>query len=91
MLALDETAGGTTCHKQRAAAAAVHAAAGDGYRQVTAGSCGNYGLVIARAAAAAQLPATIVIPVPFTADTSAMIRAGARVLRTGRTYEVWAT
>lgn len=87
VLALDETAGGTTCHKQRAADAAVHAAAGDGYRRVTAGSCGNYGLVVARAAAAARLPATIVVPVPFTADPGLMIGAGARVLRIGTAYE----
>jgi threonine synthase len=87
LLALDETGRGEACHKQRAADAAVVAAARDGYRRVTAGSCGNYGRAVARAAEAAQLAATIVVPASFTADTSAISQTGARVLRIGTTYE----
>jgi threonine synthase len=87
VLALDETRRGEVCHKQRAADAAVAAAAHDGYQQVTAGSCGNYGLAVARAAEAAQLAATVVVPASFTADTSAISQTGARVLRIGTTYE----
>lgn len=84
---LDETGRGARCHKQRAADAAMAATARDGYQRVTVGSCGNYGWAVARAAAAAGLDVTVVVPAGFTVDTSRMAAAGARVMRRGRTYE----
>ena len=87
LLALDETGGGLRCHKQRAADAAISAAAREGYRRVAVGSCGNYGWAVARAAAAAGMDAIVVVPAGFAVDTSRMTGAGARVLRAGATYE----
>ena len=87
LLALDETGGGVRCHKQRAADAAVTAAARDGYGGVVVGSCGNYGWAVARSARAAGLAAIVVVPAGFAVDTGGMIAAGARVVRAGTTYE----
>lgn len=84
---LDETGGGVRCHKQRAADAAVAAVVRAGYRLVTVGSCGNFGWAVARAAHAAGVHALVVVPVGFTADVSRIARAGARVIRSGATYE----
>jgi len=88
LLVLDETDGGRRCHKQRAADAVVAAAARAGYRQVTAGSCGNYGVALAHAAAQARLSATVVVPAAFgQVNLRPMRDLGARVIRAGDTYE----
>lgn len=87
VLVLDETAGGTRCHKQPAAEAAVRAAAATGAEQVVVGSCGNYGWAVARAARTAGVEATVVVPAGFAVDLGRMAAAGATVLRMGATYE----
>lgn len=87
VLVLDETGGGTRCHKQPAAEAAVTAAAAEGFVRVVVGSCGNYGWAVARAAQAAGVDATVVVPGGFTVDVDRMLTAGAVVVRAGATYE----
>lgn len=87
VLVLDETAGGSRCHKQPAAEAAVRAAAAAGFEQVVVGSCGNYGWAVARAARAEGVEATVVVPAGFAVDGVRMAAAGATVLRMGTTYE----
>jgi len=88
LLVLDETDSGRRCHKQRSADAVVAAAAQAGYTKLTAGSCGNYGLAIAQAAARVGLPATVVVPASFgQADVGSIRDLGARVIRVGETYE----
>lgn len=87
VLALDETAGGSRCHKQPAAEAAVRAAAAAGFEQVVVGSCGNYGWAVARAARTEGVEATVVVPAGFAVDVGRMAAAGATVLRMGTTYE----
>jgi threonine synthase len=85
---LDETEGGSRCHKQRAADAVALAAAEAGHQQVTAGSCGNYGAALAVAAAPLGLAATIVVPASYgQADTHRIRGLGTRVIRSGDTYE----
>jgi threonine synthase len=88
LLVLDETGGGRRCHKQRAADAVVLAAAAAGHRGVTAGSCGNYGVAIAVAAARHGLAVTIVVPTTYgQADIQRILALGAHVVRVGNTYE----
>lgn len=88
LLVLDETDGGRRCHKQRAADAVVMAAAQAGYAQVTAGSCGNYGVALAHAAARVRLAATVVVPASFgQPDVRRMRQLGAQVVRASQTYE----
>lgn len=87
VLVLDETAGGTRCHKQPAAAAAVAAAAVSGFGRVVLGSCGNYGWAVARAARAVAVNATVVVPAGFAGNVDRITAAGATVLRAGLTYE----
>ena len=88
VLILDEPSGGRRCHKQRAADAVAHAAAEASHERVTAGSCGNYGLALAVAAARLDLAAIIVVPATYRqADTRRMRDLGARVIRSGGTYE----
>jgi threonine synthase len=85
---LDETGGGRRCHKQRAADAVAMAAAEAGHEQMTTGSCGNYGVALAVAAARLDLAAIIVVPASYgQADTHRMHDLGAQVIRSGDTYE----
>ncbi len=85
---LDETGGGRRCHKQRAADAVVLTAAAAGHAQVTAGSCGNYGVALAVAATRLDLAAIIVVPTSYgQADTRRMRDLGAQVIPSGDTYE----
>lgn len=74
-------------HKERAARAVVAAAAADGYRAVTAGSCGNYAMAIAAAAADTGMRAVVVVPAGWGHSGRGPRRWGAEVVLVDGNYE----
>ena len=57
-----ESANPTGTHKDRAAAEIVSAAQREGSRGVSVGTCGNFGVALARACAPARLPCHVFVP-----------------------------
>jgi threonine synthase len=87
LVAKDETRGGVSSHKARAATALVQGAVLAGCRGIAVGSCGNYGQAVATACRLAGLEATVVLPTSYDVDDQPIRAAGAMVIRAGATYE----
>lgn len=74
-------------HKEPAATAVAAAAAADGHRMVTVGSCGNYALAMAAATRNSGMSAVVVVPAGFSQISTRARRWGAKVIEVEGTYE----